>query len=49
MYRTNRNWAVIKLILQLRAYEADYPKKLLRTRRHYYLMLLERFYDWYSS
>jgi hypothetical protein len=42
MYRTNRNWAVIRLLLQLKAYEDDYPNNLFSMRRSYFVMLIYR-------
>lgn len=33
MYRTNRNWAVIQLLLRLKAFENGYPDHLFVTRR----------------
>jgi len=40
MYRTNRNMAVIRLLLQLKAYESDYPDTLFSVRRSYFVRLL---------
>ncbi|GAB4458392.1 MAG: hypothetical protein OHK0041_23150 [Anaerolineales bacterium] len=42
MYRTNRNIAVIRLLLQLKAYESDYPDNLFSMRRSYFVRLIYR-------
>lgn len=42
MYRTNRNTAVIRLLLQLKTYESDYPDNLFSMRRSYFVRLLYR-------
>lgn len=42
MYRTNRNIAVVRLLLQLKAYEEGYPRNLFYMRRLYFVRLLYR-------
>jgi hypothetical protein len=42
MYRTNRNWAIIKLILQLKYYDGDYPGGLYAVRRSRFVNLVDR-------
>ena len=42
MYRTNRNWPIIKLILQLKYYDGEYPGGLYAVRRSYFVNLVSR-------
>lgn len=42
MYRSNRNLAVVRLLLQLRSYDDDYPEGLFSMRRSYFVKLLYR-------
>lgn len=42
MYRSNRNLAVVRLLLQLRSYEYEYPDGLYSSRRSYFVSLLYR-------
>lgn len=42
MYRTNRNWEVIRLLLQLKYYDGEYPTGLYSTRRSDFVNLLYR-------
>jgi len=42
MYHSNRNWAVIRLLLQLKAYEESYPNGLFSMRRSSFVTLIYR-------
>jgi len=42
MYHSNKNWAVVKLILQLKAYDREYPDGLYSSRRSYFVSLMYR-------
>jgi len=42
MYRSNKNLAIIRLILQLKSYDNDYPDGLFSMRRSYFVSLLYR-------
>ena len=42
MYRTNKNWAIIRLLLQLKYYDEEYPNRLYSMRRSYFVDLLLR-------
>lgn len=42
MYRSNRNLAIIRLLLQLRSYDDEYPDGLYSVRRSYFVKLLYR-------
>jgi hypothetical protein len=42
MYRSNRNWAVIQLLLRLKAYEKDYPNHMYVVRRSTFISMIFR-------
>ena len=42
MYRSNRNLAIVRLLLQLKTYEDEYPDGLYSVRRSYFVTLLYR-------
>ena len=42
MYRTNRNAAIIQLILKIKSYDDEYPVGLYSSRRNYFVRLLDR-------
>jgi len=42
MYRSNRNLAIVRLLLQLKTYDDEYPDGLYSVRRSYFVSLLYR-------